>query len=209
MNFQSFKSKIKELPIFSSSLIPSLARESGTLKVQLTQWKKKGWILALRKGLYVLSQDNRQVEPTLFFLANQIFVPSYVSLESALSFYGFIPEYVGAVTSVTVRKTCRFKNDFGLFTYQHVKSEAYGGFKTIRETDRLHAQVAEPEKAIVDFLYLNQGKFDRSGGNVFQDSYRFQNCERLKPNKLLAYARLLSSGKLMDILKGFMKELEL
>ena len=123
MRYSQFRRRVRSLPVIPTSLLGTLTPHRGTLKVQLSLWKKKGLLRPLRRGLYVLNAEDRRVEPSPFYLANQIYFPSYVSLESALAFYGFIPEFVAATTSVTTRKTCRFENEFGIFTYQHIRPE--------------------------------------------------------------------------------------
>lgn len=206
MKYQAFKQKIKKLPLFSSSMLSSLAKDVNLLKVQLSLWKKKGLISALRKGLYVLNPEEREMEPSPFYLANQIFMPSYISLESALAYYGFIPEFVAATTSITVRKTCKFKNEFGLFTYQHIMPEGYTGFETMQETENIKVFIATPEKAIIDFLYLNLSKFSTSDSLIFIESYRFQNCKSLNKRKFRNYAKLFRSKKLILISEQFINE---
>ena len=206
MQYKAFKQKIKSLPLFSSSMLSSLTKNDDTLKVQLSIWKKKGLISSLRKGLYVLGSEEREIEPSPFYLANQIFIPSYVSMESALAYYGLIPEFIAATTSVTVRKTCKFKNEFGLFTYQHVISPGYTGFEVIQETQNIKVLIAIPEKAIVDFLYLNLSKFSVSDILPFTRSYRFQNCEKLSKRKIRNYAQLFRSKKLIAISESFINE---
>ncbi|MBI2995200.1 MAG: hypothetical protein HYY52_00615 [Candidatus Melainabacteria bacterium] len=207
MRFLSFKQKIKKLPLFSTSLINTLTENPFTLKVQLTKWKKDGLITQLRKGLYVLGKKEREIEPSLFYLANQIFIPSYVSLESALAYYNLIPEYVHEVTSVTTRKTCKFKNEFGIFTYQHLKPNTYTGFNLIEELNKLKSLIALPEKAVVDFLYLNLSRFSKDNKDIFVESYRFQNCEKLNKRKIRFYAKMFNSKKLALICNLFIEEL--
>ncbi len=205
MKFNEFKRKIRSLPVFSTSMVGALTPKVGTLKVQLSQWKKKGLIRPLRQGLYVLGREERQVEPPLFYLANQIFVPSYMSLESALAYYGLIPEYVAQATSVTVRKTCRFKNDFDTFTYQHILKSAYSGFESIRQGD-FSVLLANPEKAVVDFLYFHQAQFPPFDRDIFTKSYRFQNCEHLNPKRLRKYAEQFGNKKLISVVALFVQE---
>lgn len=207
MKYQDFKQKIKSLPLFSTSMLSSLVKNHDVLKVQLSMWKKKGLISALRKGLYVLGHEERKFEPSPFYLANQIFIPSYVSLESALAYYDLIPEFVAATTSITVRKTCKFKNEFGLFTYQHVFPEGYTGFEIIHESHNIKVLMALPEKAVVDFLYLNLSKFSISDDLTFTQSYRFQNCEKLNKRKIRNYAKLFRSKKLISVSELFIKEI--
>lgn len=206
MKYLTLKQKIKHLPVFSTSFINTLSNDVKTLKVQISTWKKKGLVVPLRKGLYVLEKKEREIEPPRSYLANQIFFPSYVSMESALFYYGLIPEFVAQVTSVTTRKTCRFKNEFGTFTYQHVQPKAFTGFNSIEDAG-LKSLIASPEKAIIDFIYLNLSRFNEKDSKIFEESYRFQNCESLSKKKIKFYAKLFNSKKLITISNLFIKEL--
>ena len=203
MKYSDFKHKIQSLPVFSASMLGALTTEPNMLRVQLSGWKKKGLVQSLKKGLYVLSPEERKIEPSHLYLANQMFIPSYVSLESALSYYDMIPEAVYTTTSVTTRKTCRFTNEFGVFKYQHIASEAYGGFERIQEPGGLPILMAAPEKAIVDFIYLNLSRFDAKDGLIFSESYRFQNYENLSKVSLRKFADRFGSKKLSSVIELF------
>lgn len=207
MKFLQFKQKIKKLPVFSSAFLSTITDKPGTLKTQLSKWKKDGHLTQLRKGLYVLGKNQREIEPDVFYLANQIMTPSYVSLESALAYYGLIPEHVSQITSVTTRKTCKFKNEFGRFSYQHIKIDAYTGFQLIEETNKIKSLIAIKEKAVVDFLYLNLSKFNPEDKDIFIESYRFQNCERLSKRKIKIFAKMFNSKKLVVICNLFIEAL--
>ncbi|MDP2646218.1 MAG: hypothetical protein Q8P24_14855, partial [Desulfobacterales bacterium] len=78
----------------------------------------------------------------------------YLSLESALARYGFIPEIVYAYTSVTARITRSFENAWGRFIYRHVKSDLFWGYVEMK-TEHGPYLLAEPEKALLDYFYLN------------------------------------------------------
>jgi len=88
-------------------------------------------------------------------VANRIYAPSYISLHSALSFYGMIPEEVVQLTSVTTLKTAKFENDFGTFHYQNVKTSLYFGYEIKMMQNGRGLLFATPEKALLDLLYLN------------------------------------------------------
>ncbi len=206
MKFSDFKQRIRGIPVFSTSMLGTLSPHPDTLKVQISLWKKKGLVQPLRKGLYLLCPQERVIEPPLFYLANQILIPSYVSMESALSFYGLIPEFVAAATSVTVRKTCRFENAFGLFTYQHLRPECFFGFEPAELPGKWRALMASPEKAVVDFLYLNLSRWDPRDKAAFIGSYRFQNGKRLKPARLRAQAKRFGTKKLLLAIESFIQE---
>lgn len=202
MNFHDFKAAFQYLPVFSGKDAARLG-ERQTMYNQLNNWRRKGLILQLRRGLYVLGKSDQKVDASKLFLAGQLYAPSYVSLEYALGLHGLIPELVTAITSVTTKNPAGFKTELGGFSYQHIKREAFRGFKTAKDQAGLTYFIAEPEKAVVDFIYLNLARFKRGDRDVFSQSYRFQNLEILNFKKITAYAALFNSAKLNDIAKEF------
>lgn len=198
MNFTEFKEKSRDLPLISARAAMTYQKDPQTMRNQLTRWQKKGLLIQLKRGIYVLNKGDRKVNPSRFFLANQLFWPSYVSLESALGYYGLIPEVVVDVTSVTTKKTSRLVNPVGSFIYQHIKPDAFEGYRSYKDKAGLECLIAEPEKAVVDFLYLNLRKFKVEPKKVFKESYRFQNSEGLKPKKIIFWARLFKNRRLEE-----------
>lgn len=203
MNFTEFKEKFCEIPLISARGMMALKRNPQAMRNQLTRWQKRGLIIRLKRGIYALNKRDRKVNPSRFFLANQLLWPSYVSLESALSYYGLIPEAVADVTSVSTKKTSRFTNSAGRFIYQRVKPEAFRGYRSYKDEAGLECLIAEPEKAVVDFLYLNLRKFKIEAKAVFKESYRFQNIEGLKPGKVLGWASLFKNKRLKAVAGEF------
>lgn len=201
MKFQDFKTAIQDLPVFTGK---DAARLGGrqTMYNQLNNWRRKGLILQLRRGLYVLGKADRRVEPGDLFLSAQLYAPSYVSLEYALGMHGIIPEMVAQVTAVTTKNVASFKTELGNFEYQHIKRDAFRGFTAAKDQAGLTYFLAEPEKAVVDFIYLNLPRFKRGDREIFTQSYRFQNLESLNLKKLMFYAALFTSPKLTDIAAG-------
>jgi len=203
MNFIKFKEKFREMPFITARAAMALTREPQAMRNQLTRWQKRGLIIQLKRGVYMLNKDDRKLHPSRFVLANQLLWPSYVSLESALGLYGLIPEAVADVTSVTTKKTSRFTNPLGRFVYQRVKPDAFRGYKSYKDEAGLEYLIAEPEKAVVDYLYLNLRKFKTEAKAVFKESYRFQNTEGLKPGKVLTWARLFRNSRLEAVAREF------
>ncbi len=204
MTYHQFKSKVRKHPLFSTSLLPALTEDTETLKRQLSLWKSKALIQPLRKGLYVLNEDDRMFLPSLYYMSNQMYAPSYVSLETALSHYGLIPEFTAGVTAVSTKKTARFDNSFGVFAYHSAQPRMFCGFTQLDEPHGLTSWVAHPEKADVDFLYrrdacLNPGH----AADMFESSYRFQNCGTLKSDVLVYYAKILDSKKVAALTREF------
>jgi predicted transcriptional regulator of viral defense system len=202
MNFQKFKAVVRDLPVFSGREAARLGARQ-TMYNQLNNWRRKGLVVQLKRGLYVLGKADRKTEPGVLFLSGQLYSPSYVSLEYALGLYGLIPEMVMSVTAVTTRNTAAFKTESGGFVYQHIKREAFRGFKTAKDQAGQSYFIAEPEKAIVDFIYLNLPRFKRGDKEVFSGSYRFQNLETLNLKKIRFYAALFNNPKLSYIAGDF------
>ncbi len=90
----------------------------------------------------------------LLITSNRIYAPSYVSLQWALSYYHLIPEGVFSITAATSLKTRHFKTPIGVFSYKHVKPSLLFGYRLI-EFEGMAYRLAEPEKAILDYLYSN------------------------------------------------------
>ena len=122
----------------------------------LSRWVKQGKLVSLRQGYYAFPSFADQSDAP-FYCANTIYAPSYISLASALSYYGMIPEGVIQITSVTARKTKTFENAFGTYVFQSVKPALMFGYN-IPQSALSHTwsiKIASPEKALLDLLYLN------------------------------------------------------
>ncbi|MEW5766860.1 MAG: hypothetical protein AB1797_04435 [bacterium] len=209
MKYLEFKNIIRKFPIISSSHIFNLTPKPRSLKNQLTIWQKKGLLIKLRKGLYILNEQDRKITPSRLFIANALYLPSYISTEYALSYYDLIPEKVEDLTSVTTKKTISFKNVFGSFHYQHLKTELFFGMNQIMDENNLPVFLAHPEKAMLDFIYLNLEEFKNKGMDFFEEAYRFQNLNILKEKRLMEFAKRYKNKVLIDVvnnLLNFMRE---
>jgi predicted transcriptional regulator of viral defense system len=198
MKFNEFKRKIKQLPVFSSSDAVRLSVNRQAMRNQLNRWRTRGLIIELKRGFYAFSPDEQASTVSPWYVAGRLYSPSYVSLETALGFYGLIPERVTTVTSISTKKTKKFINPLGAFIYQHLKPSCFRGFKA-REEEGLSYFIAEPEKAVVDFLYLNLDKFKKQPIETLVDSYRFQNVDSLKSGKIRMFCRLFANKSLTDV----------
>ena len=107
----------------------------------------------IRRGLYLINSPHHHCDP--FELAQVIYGPSYISLESALSFHGWIPEAVYVITSVTSRRSKLFANTpLGRFSYQHIPQQSFY-LQVERITNNKDTLLmANPWKAIADCIYV-------------------------------------------------------
>jgi len=151
MQYLELKTTLKDFPVFSIKDIEKV--DLSFHKQRLSEWQKKNYVKKIRQGFYIFS-DLKITEQILFAIANRIHKPSYISLEMALSIYGLIPESVYSVTSVTSLKARTWKTPIGSFIYRHISPEFMFGYK-LQEYDGHYYQIAEIEKAILDYLYFN------------------------------------------------------
>lgn len=203
MKYIDFKNKFKDFPLISSSQLNNLTSSPQVLKNQLTTWQKKGLIIKLKKGLYILNKDDRKVSPSRIFLANQIYSPSYVSCEYALAFYNLIPERVFEITSVTSRKTTYFENELGIFKYHNIKLSGFFGYEQQVDENDLNILIASPEKAVLDFFYFNLRRLKGELPEVFEQSFRFQNVSKLGKRNLIKFAKEFNSIPLRKATESF------
>lgn len=151
MVYLDLKSIFDKQGIFSSAQAISLF--STFDKANFGRWCKKGWLIKLRNGLYAFPEAVK-VNPAFSALAaNVMYKPSYVSLEYAMSMYDMIPETVLQITSVTSLKTWHNSNAIGEFSYRTIRPDLLFGW--VVPEDSHGAMIATPEKALLDFLWLN------------------------------------------------------
>ena len=127
----------------------------ASIKTQLHRFVKKDLLVKIKKGLYCFDQKKLHE----FDLASLLYQPSYISLESALNYYGLIPDVPQSVTSVTIVTTKTIRNQFGRFSYAKIKPSLYFGFKQIKSANSsLFFNLAQKEKALLDYFYLRKIK---------------------------------------------------
>jgi predicted transcriptional regulator of viral defense system len=201
MQFIEFKQIFKEYVVFSKNEINKYI--PGFNKMNLIYWQDKGYIKKIKNNWYCFT-DKEISQDVLFNIANKIYAPSYISLETALSFYGFIPEAVFLTTSISTLKTNEFDTFTGRFSYRSVKKNIFFGYKII-ETNKLSFKIAEAEKAILDFLYFNSTIKTHLDLRAFRLN-KINMINDIDFNKITAYANLFNSKvllKRLDFLKKY------
>lgn len=151
MTYLEFREKLFELGCFSIQQVyawrPDFDRNN------LTRWVKRGLLVRLRQEYFAFPEYLHRPDFAQY-IANRIYRPSYISLHTALSFYGMIPEAVVQITSVTSLKTAIFKNPFGEYSYKNIKNDMMFGYEPRPMADGKALLLATPEKALLDLLYL-------------------------------------------------------
>jgi predicted transcriptional regulator of viral defense system len=200
MNIIDFQRKLDKYQVFSLRDIEKI--DPLFKRIQIDRWEKKGYIVKIKRGFYSLA-DNELSEQFLFFTANRIYSPSYISLEKALKFYGFIPEEVFQITSVSTKKTIDFQASIGNFSYRSIAPELFWGYRLMEG----RILMAEPEKAILDYLYLHpeiKKADDFIEMRINTDSFH----EKIDLKKFRVYTDAFKNKALLKRVKIFLKTIK-
>lgn len=109
-------------------------------------------IIRLRRDLYVCSEKVSGKVLSLELIANRLLNPSYVSMSTALRYYGLIPESVYLIQSVTIKESREYETPVGRFVFTHIKRDAFNiGINNI-EGNGYSFLIASPEKALCDLI---------------------------------------------------------
>ena len=151
MNYLEFRNKMFDLACFSIDQV--YAWQPNFDRNNLSRWTKKGLLIRLRQGYFTFPEYKSKRDYNYYF-ANRIYRPSYISLHTALAFFGIIPEAVTQITSITSLKTAAFKNELGEYSYKSVSENLMFGYEIRAMENGKSIQFATPEKALLDLLYL-------------------------------------------------------
>jgi len=192
MKWEELLSKVADEPVFSTGFLAATGESLAEVRLQLSRWVRVGKLIQIRKGLYTLAEPYRKVTPHPFLVANAMKKGSYVSLQSALGYYGIIPEHVPIVTSVTTQRPEEVDTPLGRFLFRHIRKTWFHSYRQVDLGSGQRAFVATPEKALLDLLYLTPGADDYD----FLTELRLGNWERLNTEVLMEMVEKSRSRKL-------------
>lgn len=199
MKFFNFEQEMANYPVFSAQEVRTIFHKEENILEQISFWVKKGYLTKVKRGLYVLTNRRNEIDPMV--LAAKIYRPSYLSMEFALNYYGIIPDIPGTYTSVTSRKTIFYSNDFGKYSYQKVKKDFFTGYVR-KQVNGIAFNLATPEKAILDFIYLNKNRI------VASDDYwrelRIDEDFIFNKKEINRYLKLINNNKVNKFIDGLL-----
>ncbi|MFR9547241.1 MAG: hypothetical protein SNJ29_16945 [Rikenellaceae bacterium] len=146
--------KLKNIGIIpvDFSVLRSIFSHLASPRNKVALLEKSGQLVRLKRGLYVVSPTVSGVILSTELIANHIYGPSYVSMESALRFYGLIPESVYAVRSMTIKRSQNFENSIARFDYTQCGADYYSiGIQQVTKDNHTFL-IATPEKALCDLI---------------------------------------------------------
>ncbi|NLO71639.1 MAG: hypothetical protein GX102_12005 [Porphyromonadaceae bacterium] len=150
---------------------------------KLADLERKGHLIRLKRGMYVVSPAISGKKLSLELIANHLYGASYVSMETALRHYGLIPEAVYVMASMTTKSSRNFKNELGQFEYIHCPPRYFSiGINQIVRDDFAYL-VATPEKALCDLIAYTprlQPRFLKSMQKYLEEDLRLDMDEFYK-----------------------------
>lgn len=198
---------IKELPyITKTSLSNALEKNPFTLRNSITYWIENKSLIRLKRGAFVFQEFLQKKENATYyprFLSTKMREPSYLSKEFVLQEYQMLTDIVYGYSVVTTKKTSTISNPFGVFNYQSIKKELFTGFSQ-KSYNNMQWFVASKAKALFDFLYFNQKKFQEISQKEL-DGLRL-NLEQMTPKDWKEYEQYLKKApKKMILISNLMK----
>lgn len=128
-------------------------RNKQELKNFISRLIKKGWLIRIKRGVFVISDISARGNTDLsqLTIAQIIDNDSYVSFEAALQYYGLFDQYLKIITSIGKKRT--YKKTFSNWTFKYIKSKdgLFYGFNEYNIDGQL-IKIASKEKVILDFI---------------------------------------------------------
>ncbi|MEJ2265296.1 MAG: hypothetical protein P8X95_17770 [Anaerolineales bacterium] len=192
MEFSHLLEIVRDEPVFETGLLLAGDVDPSGIRRQLSRWKDAGKIYQLRRGLYALAPPFQKVAPHPYLVANRMVSASYVGLQSALAYYGMIPEHVPVTTSVTTARPGRWDTPMGSYDYRHIQVPFFDGYRLVDLSEGQRAFIAIPEKALLDLVYLEPG----ADSSDYLRELRLENLDQLDWGVFERLANLLDKPKL-------------
>ena len=173
---------------FDYQYLIQVLKDYSSPRNKISLMLKNKEMIRIKKGLYVASLE--KADP--FVLACLIYGPSYVSMESALSHLGLIPERVDVVTCMTSKRNKHFVTPAGRFSYTYLHVSAFSTGVDLVSGKSGGFFIATPEKALCDRVSLARSLRRRDMESFLAEELRIE-LEGLK----------LDAGRLKDIGKHY------
>lgn len=167
-----------------------------------------GEILNIRRGLYCLAPKYQKKPLNVYSLAERIYGPSYISLETALSYHGWIPEAVYACTCVGYRMAKEFTTPLGIFSYKPIPQHTFY-FDVERQKDE-NGNVffmATPAKALADYIYVHHLNWKSIADATISLRIDEEDLASVKSQELSDLLNNYKSGRIKRFLTGWMEAL--
>jgi len=131
------------------------------LKKIIYELKEKKWLVSLRRGFYFITDISSRgfVNISPFVIASAFDKNSYISLDSALSFYGLFEQMLRTTSSVTTSRSKKYIFQDNTYRYLKINKELFFGYK-LESLEGYYVKIAELEKVVLDYLYFKNSTYD-------------------------------------------------
>lgn len=168
MEFRDAIQEFNEQPI-TKQLLLDLLKGYKRPYDKISELVKQGILQLVKKGIYIPGPALKMAAPEPFLLANHLLGPSYVSMEAALAYWGWIPEKVFEISSMTIRNSRVYDTSAGRYSYTHLPLPYCSfGLQRVELTQKQIAIIAAPEKALCDKIATTAGVLLRSMTQVME-----------------------------------------
>lgn len=158
---------------FRTNDLSAIFPDCANIPAKAARLVATGEMVRLKKGLYVAAPQRVGGELSRSLIANHLCWPSYVSMMTALSLYGLIPEAVYETMSVSYSRTMTVTNAAGRFSFVKAPPEYFAIGITSRQNDGEAYLIATPEKALCDQIVFTPNLYLRSHSDTLR--YLFGN----------------------------------
>jgi predicted transcriptional regulator of viral defense system len=169
-----------------------------------------GDIVRIRRGFYCLNSNLQRTPINELALAQLVYGPSYISMETALRFYNWIPEAVYSITSVSINKAKDFITPLGLYNYKRVPQNIfYSGVERIIDDYGNVILIASPLKALCDYIYTQKVSWKALKPLIDNLRVEYEDLRKITTKEFLQLENTYRSQRVNIFIKSLKKELHL
>ncbi|MBU2564092.1 hypothetical protein KKA23_00690 [Patescibacteria group bacterium] len=184
--------KIKSIPktYFYLSDIKKISKlNNASLKVAINRLIKNKELIRITKKVYTTNINDVDWKN----LSIDIYSPSYISFEYALSFYNILSQKPLHLTLATTKRSKTIETEANNLMYKHIQKKMFWGYVQYHKDSNY--LMANPEKAFIDLAYLSlngYAKFDPEEMNL----------KILKKNRIKEYLKKINNKKLTKLISS-------
>lgn len=201
MNWDKLEQKTRDLLILEKRDLKNLEKTESALNANINYWLEKNKLIKLKNGSYLIRDKwNREDDKDeyLEYIANQLILPSYVSLEYVLSKFQILTDTQVAITSVTTKSGRRFADKIGTFGYYSISEKLFTGYE-IKKFKNAYINIASKEKALFDYLYFYFLQKEPNKNNIENLRINWENITKKELEKSRKFCKLTNNKNIKKV----------
>jgi predicted transcriptional regulator of viral defense system len=201
MKWRDLEQKTRNLLVLEKEDLKNLEKSESTLDFNVKYWLKKDKLVKLKNGSYLIrdkwnKEDNK--DEYLEYIANQLILPSYVSLEYVLAKFQILTDAQMIITSVTTKSGRRFANKIGVFGYYSISEKLFTGYET-KKFKNAYINIASKEKALFDYLYFYFLQKEPNKKNIENLRINWENITKKELEKSRKFCKLTNNKNIKKV----------